>query len=89
MRRLLIHVAHGNKLWQLRLIPLEKNIPPAKTLSHNIILIQCSNNGKIIWEKVDGQREINSIPSNKMAKMPLTIQRLKSAKGTKRNYLSL
>jgi hypothetical protein len=61
--KILIHVANGNKLWRLRLVSLEKNIPSPKTLSHNIILIQYSNNGKIIWKKIDGQREIDSVPS--------------------------
>jgi hypothetical protein len=60
--KILIHVAPGNKLWQLRLMPVDENIPSPKTLSHNIILIQYSINGKIMWEKIDGQKEINSIP---------------------------
>ncbi|MEO7121484.1 MAG: hypothetical protein ABIY62_10320, partial [Ginsengibacter sp.] len=50
--KILIRVAPGNKLWQLRLMPVEENIPAPKTLSHDIILIQYSNNGKIMWQKI-------------------------------------
>jgi|SRR5665213_1960333 len=62
-KKILIHVAVGNKLWQLQLMPLEENIPSPEALSNNIILLKYSNNGKIIWQKTDDQIQINSIPS--------------------------
>ena len=62
-KKIMIRVAPGNKLWQLQLMPLEENLPSPKALSHDIILLKYSNNGKIIWQKIADQRQINSIPS--------------------------
>jgi len=61
--KMIIHASTGNKLWQLRLIPLDSKISsPVKILQDEILLLG-SYNGKRILQKIKKQVELNSIPS--------------------------
>lgn len=61
--KMLLHAAKGNKIWQLRLMPLDKNTSPPEDILPGEIIIQGSYNGKKIIQKVTKLAEVNSIPS--------------------------
>jgi len=61
--KMILRAAKGNKLWQLRLVPGEKNISaPSKILPGEIIL-QGIYRGKKITQKITKQIELIAIPS--------------------------
>jgi len=62
-KRIFLHAAKGNKIWQLRLIQSDKDSSPPVNISQDEILIRGSYNGKKIIQKVTKLTEVNSIPS--------------------------
>ena len=62
-QKLIIQADNGNKLWQLRLIPIENKPSPHDTLKHGQILLMGEYNGRKITQIISNQTELVAIPS--------------------------
>ena len=60
---MIIHTAGNSRLWQLQLIPAERELPTPATVSHNEILLLGKYRGTRILQKIKKQVEVNAIPS--------------------------
>ena len=62
-KNMLLKVSEDNKLWQLRLIPSDKNVEAPSNILPGEIIIRGSFNGKKIYQNINSLTELNSIPS--------------------------
>jgi hypothetical protein len=60
---MIIHSSRGNKLWQLQLIVSDEAIKQPEKLLQDEILLEGMYQGKKIFQKIEKQVELNSIPS--------------------------
>lgn len=61
--KMLVHVTHGNKLWQLQLIASDEIIAPPEKILQDEILLEGVHHGNQILKTIKNPVELNSIPS--------------------------